>query len=379
MREHLRLGRFLGIEIGVNASVIIIAALLAWSLAGAVLPELVPGHDALAYWSTALAVTVAFFVSLLAHELAHALVARRHGIGVERITLWLLGGVSHLSEDVRRPQDELPMAAAGPATSLALGLIGVATANLAGLLGLPDLVVAALAWLAMVNVVVGVFNLAPAFPLDGGRVLRALLWRRWEDHLRATTAAARAGTAFGYLLFALGAMWLLTGYALNGLWFGILGLFVLNASKAELVATTQQDLLAGVRVEAVMTPEPITVPDDLSVADLIDLYVLGARHSAYPVVDRHGHAIGLVGLAELRSVAPGSRATTAVRRCARPLAGIVTATPGEPVTGLLGRMTAAGSPRALVLGGGRPVGIISLSDVARAIDIRSLGRRQPVG
>jgi Zn-dependent protease len=383
MREHLRLGRIAGIDIGVNASVTVIATLLAWSLASAVLPELEPGHGHAAYWATALTVTAAFFASLLAHELAHALVARHHGIGVDRITLWLLGGVSTLSSDVRRPQDEMPMAAAGPATSLGIGVLALAVANTAGLLGLPELWVAALGWLATVNLVLGVFNLAPAFPLDGGRVLRALLWQRWDDHLRATTTAARAGTGFAYLLFAAGGVFLLGGAALSGLWLGLLGLFVLNASKAELTNTVETDILTGVPVRAVMTPGPVTVPGDLTVTELIDLYVFGARHTAYPVIDDHGRTLGLVDLAQLRRVPAADRSVTPVRRCARPLADLATGTPDEPVTALLRRMTTSGATRALILTDDRAVGIVTLSDVARTIDARMLGQRsappQPTG
>lgn len=379
MTPHLRLGRVLGIEIGANASVAAIAALLAWSLASTVLPALVPGHTGTEYWAAAAAVTVAFFASLLAHELGHALVARNRGIGVERITLWLLGGVSQLSGDVRRPEDELPMAVAGPATSLAIGIVALATANLAALLGLPALVVATLGWLATVNVVLAVFNLLPAFPLDGGRVLRALLWRRGHDRLRATATAARAGTLFAYALFGLGVWCLLVDATLDAVWFWILGMFLLNASRGELVATAEQDLLAGMRVAAVMSADPVTVPGGLSVADLVDRYVLGARHSAYPVVGAGGEPLGMVSLTELRAILPAARPTTPVRQISRPLADLVTTTADEAVTELLGRLTEARATRALVLDGPRLVGLVTLADVARALDARAAARGVPIG
>jgi Zn-dependent protease/predicted transcriptional regulator len=379
MREHLRLGRLFGIDIGINVSVAVIAALASWTLATFVLPDLVPGQEPVAYWVTAVSVTLAFFASLLAHELGHALVARRYGVGVERITLWLLGGVAQLSGEVRRPGDELRLAAAGPATSVAIAAGAWVTANLAASVGAPDLVVAGVVWLATVNVVLAVFNLVPAFPLDGGRMLRAFLWSRRGDRLAATATAARAGTGFAYLLFGAGVVMLLGGAALNGLWFWLLGLFVLEAAKGELASTMQQDLLSGVRVDDIMTRPVVSVPPGLSVAELLDRYVLGAHHSSYPVIDGSGRPIGLIGLAELRAVPATSRSETTVATAARPIDSVVTAETGEAVIDVLGRLSETGATRALVLDAGQLAGLVSLSDVARALDARATARGLAVG
>jgi CBS domain-containing protein len=270
------------------------------------------------------------------------------------------------------------MAAAGPATSLAIGVVGLATANFTALLGLPELAVRAVAWLAGVNLVLGVFNLAPAFPLDGGRILRALLWRHHGDRLRATATAARWGTGFGYVLFGLGVLSLIQGAALNGLWFWLLGMFVLDAARSELRITAQHDLLGDLRVGDLMTPDPLTVPPEVTLTELIDRYVLAERHSAYPVVD-DGRPTGLISLTELRAVPRAARATTLVAQAARPLADVPTARSGDPLTDLLDRLTATGAARALVVDDGRLVGILSLTDVARALDVRASTRGIPVG
>ncbi|HEU5109608.1 MAG TPA: site-2 protease family protein, partial [Micromonosporaceae bacterium] len=184
MRQTVRLGRVAGIPVGVHWSVLVVLVLLAQGLAAAVLPAAVPGRPGWQYWVVAAGTTVLFVASLLAHELAHALAALRCGVRVERVTLWLLGGVAELSGQPARPRQELGIAAVGPLTSLAAGgVFFAATVMSAG--RLPELAVVAVAWLAWINLVLALFNLLPAAPLDGGRVLRALLWQRWSDPVRA--------------------------------------------------------------------------------------------------------------------------------------------------------------------------------------------------
>src|SRR5579875_2005645 len=197
MGESLHLGRFRGISVGVNWSLVPVFVLVAWSLATTLLPSAAPGHAGWGYWLFALLTAAAFYASLLAHELGHALLARRHGVGVRGIVLWVFGGVAQLEGDTPSPRAELELAAAGPAVSLALAAAGLGAAAALAALRADSLLVAAVGWLGAINALLAVFNLLPAFPLDGGRILRSLLWWRWGDRERATAAAARVGRAGG--------------------------------------------------------------------------------------------------------------------------------------------------------------------------------------
>ena len=200
MDQNLRLGKIAGIPVGLNWSVLFVFALLAWELAGLVLPHVQPGHPVALYWVAGTVTTVLFFGSLLAHEAAHALVAKHHGIAVRSITLWLFGGVSELGGEALTPGVEFRIAVVGPLTSFAVALVaGAGSLLLHDGSGTAAVVAAALGWLAWINVLLGGFNLMPAAPLDGGRILRAALWHRSGDRVRATLTSSRCGEVFGYV------------------------------------------------------------------------------------------------------------------------------------------------------------------------------------
>jgi Zn-dependent protease len=233
MRASIRLGRFFGIPVGLSWSVLLIAGLLTLSLATSLLPGSAAGYPDSAYVVAALATALLFFGSLLAHELAHAVVARRHGVEVEGITLWLLGGVAALRSESPSARAELRIAAVGPATSLGLaGAFGVA-ALAADVLLLPALAVAAFAWLALINAALAVFNLLPAAPLDGGRILAGALWAGHGDRWRAAETAARAGRVVGFGLIAFGILGFLTPLPFGGLWTALVGWFIVTTAAAE--------------------------------------------------------------------------------------------------------------------------------------------------
>jgi Zn-dependent protease/CBS domain-containing protein len=368
MRSTFRLGRIAGIQIGVNWSVFVVAGLIAWMLATYVLPELQPGYPVATYWVVGIAVALTFFASLLAHEFGHSLVARRHGVVVDEITLWLLGGVSKLHADSKTAGEEFRMAVAGPLVSLSLAVAFGFVAATAVVVGLPDLVVAGFVWLAATNLILGVFNLLPAFPLDGGRVLRSILWYRSGDRLRATDTAARAGQVCGFLLVGLG----LTEFAfggVGGLWLVFLGWFVMQAARGEASVVAQTRLLAGVTVRDIMTADPVTVSADLPIDELIDRYVLGSRHSAYPVTAGAGAPIGLISLDTIRRVDAAQRASTTVGMAMLPLARVVTIAPDDEVNDVIPIMVQAQARRALVVDrDGRLTGLLSMTDVGHSLD-----------
>lgn len=376
MSDSIHLGRLAGIRIGAHWSLLVIFALIAWSLAVGLLPAEVGGQPAPAYWAAAVVTAFLFFGSLLGHELAHALLARRRGIEIEGITLWLFGGVAKLRGDPTEPGPELRIAAVGPAVSLGLAVLFLAAGAALQALGAPALAVAAASWLGLINALLAGFNLLPAFPLDGGRVLRALLWMRSGDLRRATVLAARAGAVLAYLMIALGIVFFFAGDVINGVWFAFLGWFLLSAARAEEQGTVIRHSLAGVRVADVMTPDPFTAPGWITVDELIQAYVLKHRHSAYPVRDFEGRPQGLVTLDRLRQVPADRRRATRVADVGYPLSEVVTSRPSEPLADLVPRLAGGGGGRALVFEeDGRLVGIVAPADVARALAVADLAPR----
>ncbi len=377
MTPTFRLGRVRGIELAANWSVLVIAGLLTWGLAVNVLPVADPDQPAAAYWIVALGAALCFFAALLAHELSHSLVARRHGVEVRQITLWLLGGVSQLEGASPTARAELQIAVVGPLTSLALGAVAGGLALLSGLSPALDLLSGALWWLALINVVLGVFNLVPAFPLDGGRILRAALWVHWEDEDRATAAAARAGRGFGLVLVAGGLALLVFGQPLDGIWFALIGWFLVTASASEAQATGHRHALRGATVDTVMTSNPVVVAGSTPVAALIDAYLLGRPHSAYPVVGDGGRLVGLVSLDDVRRLPAERRGTTTVDAIAQRLDQVVVCHPQDPAAGLVDQLRRTGASRALVVDSGHLVGLVTQADLVAAMAPRhpeALGR-----
>jgi len=364
VNESVHLGRIAGVRIGANWSLLVVFWLIAWSLATTELPVASPHHSDFAYWVAGVAAAVAFFGCLLAHELAHAVVARRAGVEVEGIVLWLFGGVSRLKGEAATPRTELRVALAGPATSLGLAASFWAITVAAG--GGASLLAAVTGWLGWINAILAVFNLAPAFPLDGGRVLRALLWRHHGDKARATASAGRAGEAFGYVLISLGLLEFLAGGGLGGLWLVFLGWFLLLAARAEAATSAGDAELAGLRISDIMTPNPLVAPAEVSVERLLDEWVYPSRCSTFPLVDAHGRLVGVVTLARVKRVPAPQRQTTQVSEISCPIAEAVICAPGDQLVEVAHRMAESADQRALVLDGGRLVGIVSPSDVTRA-------------
>ena len=376
MNENISLGRIAGIHVGLNWSLLVVVALIAWSLATSLLPSASPGQSSGAYWTAGIVSAVVFLASLLAHELAHSVVATRRGVKVEGITLWLFGGVSRFSTETTSPSSQALITFVGPLTSLVLGvafyLIALAVGGGAAH---PSLLAATLSWLGYINIVLGVFNLVPAFPLDGGRLLQSLIWLRTGDRLRATRIAARIGMGFAYLLIAYGlATFVFAGSLVGGVWSVFLGWFLLNAARSEEAGGVIRQALSGISVREVMTPNPVQAPDDISVDEALHGYVLASRHSTFPTHDAGGRLSGLLTLAAVKNVAPDARTKTLIRDIACPLANVSTASPGDPVTNLLGASDGCSEGRTLVVDGGQLVGIVSPSDINRLLQRSVSGR-----
>jgi Zn-dependent protease/predicted transcriptional regulator len=372
MNENVGLGRIFGIHVGFNWSVLVVAALIAWSLATSFLPSAAPGQTSAAYWTAGLISAFVFLASLLAHELAHSIVAMQRGLKVEGITLWLFGGVSRISSETNSPGTQALFTVVGPITSLVLGGVFYLVSIAIGYGPHPGLVPATLSWLGYINISLGVFNLVPAFPLDGGRLLQSLIWLRTGDRLRATRIAARIGMGFAYLLIAYGlATFFIAGSVVGGVWSVFLGWFLLSAARSEEAGGLIRQALSGISVRDVMTSNPVQAPDNISVDDALHGYVLASRHSTFPTHDADGRLSGLLTLAAVKNVAPEARATTLIKDVTCPLDTVPTASPADPVSNLLGVADGCSEGRTLVLENGRLVGIISPSDISRLLQ-RSL-------
>jgi Zn-dependent protease len=370
VRETLRLGHLRGIRVGLNWSVLVIFLLITFGLAAERFPVLYPERSTAAYLVAGLVAGLVFLVSLLAHELSHALVARRNDVDVDGITLWMLGGVANLRGRARTAGAELRISGVGPLVSLTLAvvfflvLLGV---EAAGVTGLP---IGVLRWLALINLVLAVFNLFPAAPLDGGRVLTAFLWKRRGDRQSAGITAARAGRAFGLGLVGVGFLLLVSGR--GGVWLMLIGGFLAIVASAEERQLQVERVLGDVRVRDAMTSGPTTAPADVSVADFLEDYVLRHRFSSFPLVTDDGRPVGLVTLNRVKQVPRDRRADVPVRDVACSGQDLVQVAPEDALSDVLGRLGSCADGRAVVVEGGRVVGILSPSDISRQLQVIDL-------
>ncbi len=365
--DGLHFGRISGIDIHADWSVIVILWLVAWSLASRAFPDGTPGYPTAWYWVAGAAMAVLFVAGLLAHELAHSVVAIHRGVMVRDIRLWLLGGIATIASEPESPNDEFAIAVAGPAMSAAIGATAlIAVAVFAAFDG-SLLARAALTWLGTMNLVLAVFNLAPAAPLDGGRLLRAWIWRRTGDRTLAGVRATRAGRRFAIVLIALGLLEFAFGALVSGVWLVFLGWFVFNAARSEELDITLRNELASVAVREVMSPDPITVPSDASVADVLDQFMLTHRCSAFPVVGHEGQVEGLVSLDDVRNTSPADRTLISVAHIAQPLEDIARVSPNDSMATLFDLMAQHAGRRALVFDEDNLVGIVTPTDIAHAV------------
>jgi Zn-dependent protease len=369
MHDAWQIGRLFGIPLRVHVSWLIVFGLISWSLAAGYFPAQLPDLPVWSYWLKAIIAAAMFFVSLILHELGHSLVARHHGIGIASITLFVFGGVSQMKEEPRDARQELQIAIVGPIISLGLAALFGALSVLAASAGPPTALQAILTYLAVVNLLVAVFNMVPAFPLDGGRVLRAILWSRSGDLMRATTRAARIGRLLALALIAFGVIRLLGG-DFFGLWLALIGWFIMQAGSTGLAQASLRQALGGLRVRDIMTTEVRTVPADATVHDLIEDYFIRYMYGGYPVV-KDGRVVGLVTLQELRHTPAEGRATTRVERVMVPLEAGLVVDPGAPVIDALDRMTTGRARRLVVLERERLVGLITANGILHLTQVRS--------
>jgi Zn-dependent protease/CBS domain-containing protein len=364
MMASLSLGSIAGIRIGVHWSLLVVAALLVWTLSTGIFPDTNPDLSESARIAGAVVAAALFFLSVLLHELGHALQARREQMEIDGIVLWLFGGVATFRSGFPSAGAEFRVAVAGPLVSLVLGVLFVALA----LVGLPESADAVVAWLGYVNLSLLVFNLIPAVPLDGGRILHSALWQSRGDFGWATRIGAVLGRGFGFLLIGLGiAMFVFYG-SFSGAWLVFLGWFLLSAATSEARFYAAREALSGLRVRDLMTPDPVTVTPDLSVGRFVDEVVGPRRYTTYPVVE-NGRVVGLLPFRCVAEVPRTDWDARTVRECMLVLDQVPIVAPDDDAVDALETVGSSEVNRALVLEDDRLVGLLSITDLARALEM----------
>ena len=377
-RAGLRLFSLFGIEIRLDWSVLIIFGLIVYSLGAGLFPQWHPDWSAATAWLTALAAGVIFFASLLAHELSHSLMARHYGIRVPRITLFLFGGMAEIESEARTPKEEFAIAVVGPLMSLALGIMFtlIATAAMGNeILGrLADDPEAAMAqmspvitaciWLGSVNVMLAVFNMVPGFPLDGGRVFRAVVWWATGDAVRATRLAANAGRGVGWLIIAFGFWNVFALRNLGGLWLVLIGWFLTHIARSSYTQMITERSLRSVRVGDVMRTRFDTVPAVTTLDEFVEDYLLRSSQHLWPVTDGE-RFVGTISFSDVAGIAPQDRAQRQVRDLLTPLDERRSLDAHEMATTALKRLGGIGDEPVAVVQNGRVVGLIRAGDILR--------------
>jgi Zn-dependent protease/CBS domain-containing protein len=368
-RGGLSLFHIAGIEIRLDYSWLIIFALILVSLSGGYFPRALPDQSTAGYWIAGLVGTLLFFASILIHELSHALVARLSGIPVPAITLFLFGGVSQMKEEASKPGTEFRIAVVGPLTSFALAALFWGVGRV-----LPTdtqtLTTSVVHYMAFINVALGVFNLLPGFPLDGGRVLRAALWWRTGSLRRATRIAADAGKGLAVGVIILGGLQiLLTGALVGGLWLVFIGLFLRGLAEAGYQNLVLTQALEDETVANVATTDVVTVSPALSIRELVDDYLLPHGYRAFPVVEG-GAVRGLISVDELKNLPAEKRGSVTVKERMIPLKDEIRVEPDLALIEAMKRLSRAPGGRLLVMRGDELVGLLTKSALARFVEIR---------
>jgi Zn-dependent protease/predicted transcriptional regulator len=370
IRGELNLFRVAGVQIAIDFSWVIIFILVLWGLSDGYFPALHPGYPTSEYWLVGLVGTFLFFVSIVIHELSHATVGNRLGQPVDRISLFIFGGMAHLGHEPTDPNAELKIAAAGPITSIALGLLFLWIGGIIGPKGAYPMWSSVFQYLGYINIALALFNLLPGFPLDGGRIVRAIEWRRTGDFRRATARAADWGRGIAYGLIALGALEIFTGSLMGGLWLIFIALFLKGAASSSYQSIIMEQVLGEARVDEIMVRNPETVEADATVADAIHQHFMHHGYGGFPVLG-NGAVAGLLSLRQVRDCPPEQRTTSKVSEVMRKREPAIEIGPAATVSQALRQMSEADVGRLLVMQGDRLAGLITRSAIARYVMLRS--------
>ncbi len=359
----------MGIPVRIHYTLWLVFILITWSLAVGYMPHQYPGLSTITYWAIGIASAIILFASVLIHELSHSYIAKKNGLPIARITLFFFGGVSEMSEEPQDPLLEVKMAAAGPLMSFLIAGVLAGAWYASKTLSFPLSIVATVGYGALINAILGAFNLIPAFPLDGGRVLRGSLWKHYQDLIRATRMATRISEVISLLMMFGGFATIIFGDFIDGIWIVVLGWFIKSGAETSLSATLVGETLSGVMVNDIMTRNVLTVPPDILVEQLIADYLLVHRHGGYPVV-KNGKMMGLVTMQSVRTVPKELRSVKRVEEIMVPIERVVTVNPTLSALDAMQKMGKARIGRLLVVEGDQLLGIVTSGDIMRTAHMR---------
>jgi Zn-dependent protease/predicted transcriptional regulator len=360
--KRITLFRLLGFEVRVDLSWLVLAAFITWSLAFGLFPEYYKGLSRATYWWMGVFGALGLFFSILFHEFCHSLVARRFGLPMRGITLFIFGGVAEMEDEPPSPKAEFMMSVVGPVSSVVLGLAFYAAAYLMEKSGISVPVQGVVSYLAMINWVLAAFNLIPAFPLDGGRLLRAILWHRKKNLRRATRIASRIGASFGIFLIFFGVANFLLGNTLGGLWQFMIGMFLRSSAEASYKQIVFRKALEGETVERFMNPQPVTAPPSISIRELVEAYIFRHAFKMFPVVE-NDKLLGCITTRRVKEIPREEWDRWTVGERLDPCSDKNTIDPGAGALQALSLMGKTGNSRLMVVKDSRLTGIISLKDI----------------
>jgi Zn-dependent protease/predicted transcriptional regulator len=368
MKYSWKIGKIAGIDIYVDSSWFVIFVLFTWVLATSYFPQQYPDWKASQSWLIGLITSLLIFASVLIHELAHSLVAKAQGEEVSRITLFILGGVAQISGEPKQPLKEFTMALVGPLTSLGLAIVFFVVSFF--LRGVSEFLAASISYLALINFVLALFNLLPGFPMDGGRVLRSLIWKVTGNLRKATSIASKVGQGFAFLLIFLGILQILRVNLLGGFWLIFLGWFLHSAAIRGYQQVNFETMLSGVTAKDLMREDFERISGDILVQDLVDGYILQKKERVFLVSD-NGSLQGIVCLEDVKATPREKWSEVTVSEIMTPREKLEAVSPYDDGKKILNSLTAKDIHQVPVVEGGRVTGIICRSDILRYIQLRS--------
>jgi Zn-dependent protease/CBS domain-containing protein len=367
--NRITLFKLLGFEVKIDSSWILLAVLITWSLATGVFPAYFEDMPASNYWAMGVAGALGLFLSIIFHELSHSLVARRFGIPMKGITLFIFGGVAEMSEEPPSAKAEFHTAIVGPVSSLLFAAVFYGILHIGEASGWPAAINGVLFYLVWINVILALFNMLPAFPLDGGRVFRSALWSWKKDLHWATMVSSKVGSAFGVLFIAWGLWEIIQGNFIGGLWQAMIGLFLRGAAKSSYRQIVTRDLLSGLTVGRFMTPDPVTVPPGITLQSFVDEYLYRTHHQIYPVV-KDGELVGCVTVKKLKNIPREEWLRRQVAEIAAGCEEAAAISADSQAMEVLDIMNRTGNSRLMVVENGRLVGIVTLKDLSEILALR---------
>lgn len=369
MTTNLYMGKVKGITVEINSSWFIVVLLISFVFSNYYLPFYYPEWaSSMLYWTVGIAIALLLYGSIFLHELGHSLVARKYGIKVDKITLFIFGGLAHISREAKTPEHELRISAAGPGTSLALfGIFRMAYLLFSGILPIEPLAATTL-FVSNLNLVIAVFNSVPAMPLDGGRILRALVWKFSKSRNKGDKIASMAGGIFSYVLIFLGLLSVMSGNLVNGVWLAMIGLFLNQSIRSQAQTVKIEAIFKDMTVRSLMTTDIISVSPGMTVDQIIRGFFYNYKHPSFPVVDK-GEVLGLLTVQSLKKVHRNEINSVRVSEIYLPLDSTFTISPDEDIPGVIRMIMTNPIGRFLVLEEGKLIGILSKTDILKYVNI----------